>query len=232
MIDEECDKATKPEMIKGCNLRECSKITANVPMWIPSDWGECSKSCGGGRKKRQLTCELSNSKLKVSNSQCPKATKPKRTVKCNTEKCPTESTKQVVPQWIPSEWSECSNTCGVGVKTRTVHCELENQKLVVDASFTCQKQTKPKTITGCNNGICTTSRWFYSNWSSCSQSCGTGQKTRTRSCKTDAGERSSECDNSIKNDLTQSCNTFDCPKWSTEPWTECSVKCGGGTKKR
>ena len=176
MIDEECDKATKPEMITGCNLRECSKITASVPTWITSDWGECSKSCGGGRKKRQLTCELSNSKLKVSNSQCPKATKPKRTVKCNTEKCPT--------------------------------------------------------IANCNNGICTTSRWFYSNWSSCSQSCGTGQETRTRSCKTDAGERSSECDNSIKNDLTRSCNTFDCPKWSTEPWTECSVKCGGGTKKR
>ena len=46
----------------------------------------------------------------------------------------------------------------------------------------------------------------WSEWSSCSPTCGSGQQTRTRTCN-------QYCDGAQNDDLeeTQSCNNGDCP---------------------
>lgn len=64
---------------------------------------------------------------------------------------------------------------------------------------------------------------FYSEWTTCSKSCGTGTQTRTNTCAI------------ITEGLQQSCNTQDCCSDSTTSygsWSSCDKKCGTGSKSR
>ncbi|XP_072234960.1 SCO-spondin [Leuresthes tenuis] len=71
----------------------------------------------------------------------------------------------------------------------------------------------------------------WSRWSSCSVSCGRGQRWRSRSCQDTEGGPS--CAEIMQRDT---CDLSPCPvgcllsEWST--WTECSSTCGGGVSLR
>lgn len=63
----------------------------------------------------------------------------------------------------------------------------------------------------------------YSEWSSCSKSCGGGTQTRTNSCALITGS------------MSQSCNNMDCCSQTTNSygsWGGCQGSCGTGTKYR
>merc|ERR1712079_328177 len=86
----------------------------------------------------------------------------------------------------------------------------------------------------CNDFDCPVDcRWNnWSDWTSCSKTCGQGSKNRRREVQTRARNGGSQCQGLSRQ--TQSCNVRDCPvdcQWSS--WSSngsCSKSCGTGTQ--
>ncbi|HIA04073.1 MAG TPA: hypothetical protein EYN66_19610, partial [Myxococcales bacterium] len=86
----------------------------------------------------------------------------------------------------------------------------------------------PCTCTPINGGWST-----WSDWSTCSVSCGSGIQTRTHSCNNPSPNVcGAACSGSSSE--SQSCNTQSCcvPSTSCGGWGACSVACGSGTQTR
>ncbi|KAK7501165.1 hypothetical protein BaRGS_00007650, partial [Batillaria attramentaria] len=182
------------------------------------DWSACNVSCGGGQMSRSRQC-VDNAGGIVESTQCPgdKA----ETQDCNTDAC----TDYAWETW--GEWSACSTTCGEGQKSRSRRCV---DTVSGNLASECQGDTT-ETRT-CDEGACAVpASWAsWQPWSACSVTCGTGERTRQRSCSTglvtDCGSDWSE---------TKSCNAGKCPDifWGTwSEWGACSQSCGGGQRSR
>lgn len=81
-----------------------------------------------------------------------------------------------VPQWVSGEWSECSKTCGSGWSRRNVECK-DNAGFY---SNHCNKDLRPSDIRPCADLPCP--MWQIGPWSSCSQTCGHGERQRKMLC--------------------------------------------------
>ena len=129
-----------------------------------------------------------------------------------------------------SEWSSCTVSCGGGEKSRT--------RPVATAASNGGKDCEGEATESeaCNTEGCPVNcQWgSYGDWSSCSVSCGGGEKSRTRPVATAASNGGQDCEG----DATESkaCNTGGCPvncQWgSYGNWSSCSVSCGRGEKSR
>lgn len=80
------------------------------------------------------------------------------------------------PQWVVGEWSECSKSCGSGWTRRTVECK-DNAGTY---SNHCDKDLRPADIRACADLPCP--MWQIGPWSSCSRTCGHGERHRTVNC--------------------------------------------------
>ncbi|RXN17958.1 SCO-spondin [Labeo rohita] len=115
--------------------------------------------------------------------------------------------------------------CGVPVENGTL--EIRPGENITVSCNTCM------CVNGslvCTDHVCPVySPW--GSWSECSVTCGTGQRTRRRSCKHVTGGPT--CTNTIQ---SESCSLLPCPaecvvsEWSS--WTDCSASCGGGVSLR
>ncbi|XP_029775381.1 ADAMTS-like protein 2 isoform X2 [Suricata suricatta] len=107
--ESQCQTETKPLAIHPCGDKNCPAH------WLAQDWERCNTTCGRGVKKRLVLCmELTNGRPQTrSGPECGLARKP-----------PEESTCFERPcfKWYTSPWSECTKTCGVGVRMRDVKC--------------------------------------------------------------------------------------------------------------
>jgi len=92
---------------------------------------------------------------------------------------------------------------------------------------------------GCNEEACIKDKeWTeWEEWSSCSKSCGGGSTQRSRVCQ--VPERSGDDEDKPcpgPSTVMLFCNLQDCPvsqEWTPwNSWSECSRKCGGGTRSR
>lgn len=81
-----------------------------------------------------------------------------------------------VPEWVLGEWSECSKSCGSGWSRRSVECR-DNAGFL---SNLCEKDLKPTDIQACGDLPCPI--WQMGPWSSCSRTCGAGQRRRIVVC--------------------------------------------------
>ncbi|CAH1163521.1 unnamed protein product [Phaedon cochleariae] len=109
---------------------------------------------------------------------CPIELKPEiRVQTCNDHPCP--------PRWNYSEFSPCSQSCGIGIQTREVNCIHEvtqgGGNTIIVPNNMCP-QPPPPDRQYCNVLDCPV-RWKVNEWSRCSQSCGGGMKTRKVECK-------------------------------------------------
>ncbi|XP_068601901.1 A disintegrin and metalloproteinase with thrombospondin motifs 8-like [Brachionichthys hirsutus] len=81
-----------------------------------------------------------------------------------------------VPDWVLGEWSECSKTCGSGWSRRNVECRDSAGFL----SSMCDKDLKPIDIKACGDLPCPI--WQMGPWSTCSRTCGRGDRHRSVFC--------------------------------------------------
>ncbi|XP_054989001.1 ADAMTS-like protein 2 [Sorex araneus] len=107
--ESQCQADAKPLAIHPCGDKNCPAH------WLAQDWERCNTTCGRGVKKRLVLCmQLANGRPQArSGSECGLAQKPAEESTCFERPC---------FKWYTSPWSECTKTCGVGVRMRDVKC--------------------------------------------------------------------------------------------------------------
>uniref|UniRef100_A0A915KM35 Uncharacterized protein n=1 Tax=Romanomermis culicivorax TaxID=13658 RepID=A0A915KM35_ROMCU len=117
-----------------------------------------------------------------------------------------------------SEWSPCSQTCGESVKKRVRRCtsrDGQQCKDLLTEELRCPKQRSCPDDNGWSE---------WSSWAPCSSSCGSGRRSRSRSC--DNGQ----CDGSTIESspcLIKLCSRIPAGEWKQwSEWDRCSSSCG------
>uniref|UniRef100_A0A3B3ZV76 Uncharacterized protein n=1 Tax=Periophthalmus magnuspinnatus TaxID=409849 RepID=A0A3B3ZV76_9GOBI len=236
-----CNPHTKPTLGSHlCNTQPCPAY------WSAGEWETCSRSCGGGQQARVLRCfrrVTYQREEAVVQSLCP-VMSPAQVQPCNTQACP--------PEWSTGAWSQCSKTCGRGMRKRSVFCRSTDPgaSAVVVPDSMCRQHHRPKAQEICVLRRCPKSDrllWTPTPWGECSRSCGSGVQKRELFVELP----SRRCRNMAKPllDLQQPCNRGACPEpphispgrhpsssmvsgWYSSPWQQCSVTCGGGVQTR
>ena len=193
-----CSQKERPSTNQKCGEVPC-------PEWSVGEWSECSKSCGGGTRTRNVTC------LNKHVGDCPVRDKPSTKKLCGDVPC---------PHWAVGVWSECSKSCDGGFQVRNVYCKNSH---VGD----CLVDERPTTNQTCGEMPCP--KWIVGNWSKCSKSCSGGTKYRTVSCE---NNHVGECLQKEKPQNTKSCYNVPCPEWYVGEWSDCSKSCDGGIQSR
>jgi len=135
-----------------------------------SDWGECSETCGGGSQTRTRNVTLDPS---PTGEACLSL---EETQDCNTDLCPVDCQ---VSEW--GSFSACSADCAGGERTRTRTVTVEQ----VGDGDACPALEETE---ACNEQACSID-CVVSDWSdfgACSEACGGGEYTRTRSIVIDS----------------------------------------------
>ncbi|KAG7154783.1 madd-4-like [Homarus americanus] len=141
-----CSTLMRPDIItRTCNDQPCP------PRWNISEFGDCSKPCGGGIQTREVKCihEVTRggtNTVEVPDILCPQP--PHRTQQhCNFKDCP--------PEWVTSRWSKCSAPCGGGEKRREVRCQQTMAQGQAEArpDRKCPHH-QPRSVRKCNRRTC------------------------------------------------------------------------------
>uniref|UniRef100_UPI00358E0FFF thrombospondin-1 n=1 Tax=Myxine glutinosa TaxID=7769 RepID=UPI00358E0FFF len=177
------------------------------------------------------TCTCENDKTFCQKLICPPVTCT-NPVTHDGECCPMCLAKDSEDGWSPwSEWTDCSVTCGIGTQQRGRSCDRISNPCV---GVSIQTQTCHNK--GCDKRIRQNGGWSYwSPWSSCSVSCGSGNATRIRLCNSPVPQMGgSDCQGIGREN--QPCKNKPCPvdgSWGPwAPWAACPVTCGGGVRHR
>uniref|UniRef100_A0AAQ5Y9S1 ADAM metallopeptidase with thrombospondin type 1 motif, 9 n=1 Tax=Amphiprion ocellaris TaxID=80972 RepID=A0AAQ5Y9S1_AMPOC len=223
--DRYCSGQRKPDDKEGCH-GDC-----NPGGWEYSSWSECSKSCGGGTRRRGAVCRKA-AEAGGDESKCSQ--RDKLTVQpCNEFLC---------PQWKTGDWSECLVTCGKGYKHRQTWCQFGEDRL--DDRF-CGS-SKPESVQTCQQQECAS--WQVGPWGQCTTSCGPGYQMRAVKCVVGsygAVMDDTECNAATRPTDTQCPSSHPIPpgtkvpshqghktQWRFGSWTQCSASCGKGTRMR
>ncbi|XP_022069624.2 ADAMTS-like protein 3 isoform X1 [Acanthochromis polyacanthus] len=208
---------TKPTpKLKECNMDPCPESDGfkevmpydhfqPLPRWEQGPWTQCSVSCGesGGWQDRSVLCVEEDTLglfSQVEEWKCTHSPRPVTRQVCNSFVC---------PQWVAMEWSQCTVTCGHGLRYRVVlcidhrgqhiggcdaslkphikedclvpiACQKPRESLPVEAKVPWLKQAHELEY----HYTATENPTFVPGpWSPCSTTCGPGKQTREVKCR-------------------------------------------------
>ncbi|XP_058981163.1 protein madd-4 isoform X1 [Musca domestica] len=201
--------------------RDSIKVGVSEPgktyVWREQGYTSCSASCLGGVEELIINCVREDNGRVVSPFLCAPETKPEARVRtCNDRPCP--------PRWNYSDYTPCSKSCGIGIKTREVQCIHEvtrgGENTMVVPNSMCP-QPPPADRQYCNVLDCPV-RWEVGEWSKCSHTCGYGYKERKVECKQIMAqehkiERPESMCPSAKPPDKKPCNVKPCPPEDPKP---------------
>uniref|UniRef100_A0A8B9M7D3 Peptidase M12B domain-containing protein n=1 Tax=Accipiter nisus TaxID=211598 RepID=A0A8B9M7D3_9AVES len=135
------------------NINQWNRPSVGGYQWRTGPWGACSSTCAGGFHRRVVVCQDEEGR---SASYCDEATKPPESRHCDSGPC---------PRWNYGNWGECTQTCGDGIKTRLVICQLPTGQMLGDQN--CEILNKPPNMAQCNVHSCPGDvSWHRGPWKS------------------------------------------------------------------
>eukprot|EP00927_Polykrikos_kofoidii_P007269 TRINITY_DN12977_c0_g1_i1.p1 TRINITY_DN12977_c0_g1~~TRINITY_DN12977_c0_g1_i1.p1 ORF type:complete len:1523 (+),score=156.79 TRINITY_DN12977_c0_g1_i1:74-4642(+) len=229
-----CEDLDSKEIAR-CHLQPC--VACIDGMWQAwSDWSLCPSTCGGGVRARHRGVAL-------FASECgrPAVGLQDEFVACNVDACEHRQDCVVGP-W--ADWQACSNSCfGLKERQRGVLLEAAGggracQPAALVETRPCNSTSSENFATACGSSrprSCEMSSWAH--WSSCSETCGSGQTTRDRSIISPNAVGGETCQGSLRE--TVPCNIsacdprlcVDCLWGEWEEWGTCT-KCGDQRERR
>lgn len=240
-VCERDDPKSKPSVIQPCG-DECSEYVWNATVWRP-----CPVECGDGSQTRFVLCVKSSgrSRIRVDDEVCSERLGPKPAEERFCDPVPT-------CQYIASEWSACSVSCEVGVRTRGLSCVKINddgsqRTIALDQCARDVTLVAPPLRRSCYRRTCPCilPRWVLESWTACSRTCGGGgTQIRDVVCYCSLRGRLQHASDSVcqaiasKPASRRTCGEGQCPcerhRWSTSTnaWEGCSVSCGTGVERR
>ncbi|KAF8822993.1 microneme protein MIC2, partial [Cardiosporidium cionae] len=201
---------------RSCTVEPCP-IDAVPGEFLP--FGPCSTTQGEGyqvSKRRQNEIEAQNGGRTLEQQGIEVF----RRKKCKVADCPI---KAKCGEW--ESWSECSVTCNEGTEMRMR--SRYNVPMAQHGGKTCEQQHIEKVENRpCSRPACFVPTW--SEWSSCSATCGNGERQRHMSQPIGSSEPPRE--------ESEPCEVIECPINAQcgefGPWSDCTATCGGGEQSR
>nr|XP_046259844.1 semaphorin-5B isoform X2 [Scatophagus argus] len=207
--------------------------------WSPwGSWTKCSTECGGGVHSRVRNCENGNS--------CPGCALEYKA--CNLEACPEVKRNTPWTPWMPVNVTQggarqeqrmrymCRAHLSDPHELQIGRRKVETRFCPHDGTAACETDTLVEELLKTPVVRVAGAGWSsWETWSSCSQSCAKGYRTRRRTCSGPEGKSAPiACRGSPVE--YQDCNVQACPvngAWSCwSSWSQCSVGCGGGHYQR
>jgi len=193
-------------------------------------WSRCSTTCGSeGSQTRSRSC-----RGQLFLFDCDEGgifgvqDRETQTRTCNRPECCKQS-ESYWDNW--SSWTSCPTTCGPAKQYSTRLCKNPNPLCQTTA---CPGDNRKER--SCSNPDPVDGAWeVWNPWSGCSVSCGSGRKTRARTCSFPSACHVRPCQGNAQEETSCNltcCNPVDGSWGAWTSWSNCSVSCGSGKKFR
>ncbi|XP_069137146.1 A disintegrin and metalloproteinase with thrombospondin motifs 6-like [Argopecten irradians] len=126
-----CDESLKPNIEQSC-----TNVTCGV--WRSEPWSECTRSCSGGMKSRQVHC--------IGGDLCNVDEEPARNMICNNVECPeTTTTTTTTPTTTTTKSTTSQTTTTTPAPTTTVSMTTTTTVTTIPTTTTVTSTPKPVT---------------------------------------------------------------------------------------
>ncbi|XP_073687371.1 A disintegrin and metalloproteinase with thrombospondin motifs 20 [Garra rufa] len=216
--EQRCENLPRPRgTTEPCNT-DCEL------RWHVAGRSDCSSKCGPGYRTLDVLCMRYSQNKRLSERMEGRACAdlPKLQTR---EGCHGDC---LLKSWQYSAWSQCSKSCGHGVRTRQAYCINNLGRRLVERE--CNEQQRVLSEP-CNDVPCPD--WSASEWSECLVTCGKGVRHRQVLCILgDEKLNDQRCDPNTKPSAVGSCELPECASWQVGAWSPCTVSCGQGYQMR